>query len=236
MFMHIAICFLVNGFLRVGVQEALTDNYFKISTQLANEVTQTAYGKWCKEEKNVTETDAFEEKLVKSFDSCFLYNGRAYKKQRETMWSAYHILHSSEVYVSLWSDFLLNKVGVSEVSAIFCQYIGDYVPKELAKLHFPLSETENISESHETLTYEERNRLHYAAGYVPRSLKKKLVKSTHPHKKDLLLCLPNLLAQEEEDLDDDSSGWISAINRGGLTKVNNDTYELFVALELELQK
>ena len=85
------------------------------------------------------------------------------------------------------------------------------------------------------MTYEERNGLRYAAGYVPRSLKKKLTKSAHPHKKDLLLCLPNLLSQEE-DLDDDSSDWIGAIDRGGLTKVSNDTYQLFVAMEIELQK
>ena len=77
--------------------------------------------------------------------------------------------------------------------------------------------------------------MRYAAGYVPRSLNKKLAKSAHPHKKDLLLCLPNSLAQEE-DLDDDSSDWISAIDRGGLTKVNNDTYQLFVAMEMELRK
>jgi len=41
---------------------------------------------------------------------------------------------------------------------------------------------------------------------------------------------------EGDDLDDDSSNWIKAINRGGLTKVNNDTYQLFVAMEVELCK
>ena len=50
-----------------------------------------------------------------------------------------------------------------------------------------------------------------------------------------MLCLPNLLDQEE-DVDDDSSDWIDAINRGGLIKVNNDTYKLFVAMEVELRK
>ena len=214
----------------------MSDDCFKISSPLANEVLQTAavVEKWCKEVENTTEVNAFEEKLVKSFDSCFSYTGKVYKKQRETMWSSYHSLRSSKVYETLWSDFLLNKVGVSEVSVIFCQYVGDYVLKELAKIHFPLSETEKVVD-HETLTYEERNGLRYAAGYVPRSLKKKLAKSANPHKKDLMLCLPNLLDQEE-DVDDDSSDWIDAVNRGGLTKVNNDTYELFVAMEVELRK
>ena len=76
--------FLVNGFLRVGVQEALTDDCFKISSQLANEVLQTAEAveKWCKEVESVAEANAFEEKLVKSFDSCFSYKGKVCKKQR----------------------------------------------------------------------------------------------------------------------------------------------------------
>ena len=115
--------FLVNGFLRVGVQEALSNDCFKISSQSANEVLLTAEAveKWCKEVENVAEANAFEEKLVKSFDSCFSYKGKVYKKQRETMWSAYHNLRTSKVYQSLWSDFLLTKVGVTEVSVIFCQ-------------------------------------------------------------------------------------------------------------------
>ena len=52
------------------------------------------------------------------------------------------------MYETLWSD-------VSEVSVIFCQYVRDYVLKELAKIHFPLSETEEVV-NHESLTYEER--------------------------------------------------------------------------------
>ena len=200
--------------------------FFKIDCWLESLLDCSLYyeavEKWCKEVENVAEANAFEEKLVKSFDSCFSCKGKVYKKQRETMWSAYHNLRTSKVYQSLWSDFLLTKVGVTEVSVIFCQYIGDYVLKELAKICFPLSENKDITENHDALTYEERNGLRYAAGYVPRSLKKKLTKSAHPHKKDLLLCLPNLLSQEE-DLDDDSSDWIGAIDRGGLNKVSNDT-------------
>ena len=163
----------MNGLFRDGVQEVLSDDCFKISSPLANEVLKTAavVDKWCKEVGNGTEADAFEEKLVKSFDSCFSYSGKVYKKQRETMWSSYHSLRCSKTYETLWTDFLLNKVGVSEVSVIFCQSVGDYVLKELAKIHFPLSETEKVA-NYESLTYEEKNGLRYAAGYVPRSLKK----------------------------------------------------------------
>lgn len=39
----------------------------------------------------------------------------------------------------------------------------------------------------------ETNAVRYAAGYVPRSLKKKLTKSANPIKEDLLLCLAELI-------------------------------------------
>ena len=105
--------------------------------------------------------------------------------------------------------------------------------KALPKIHFPISgDIESTTET-ETLTYEEKNRLCYAAGYVPRTLKEK--KQLNAHKRDLLSCLPNFL-DKGEDLDDESNDWNKAINRGGLIKINNDTYELLVAMELELYK
>ena len=86
------------------------------------------------------------------------------------------------------------------------------------------------------LTRKETFGLRYAAGYIPRYLKRKLSKSSNPLKMDLLLCLDNLLITDQEDIMDDSKQWIDLIDRGGLAKVTNDCYELFVAMEKELRK
>ena len=75
------------------------------------------------------------------------------------------------------------------------------------------------------LTLEETFGLQYAAGYIPRSLRKKITKSKHPPKNDLLLCLFDLL-DEEDDADHDSKRWMESINCGGLTRVNNSTYDV----------
>ncbi len=48
--------------------------------------------------------------------------------------------------------------------------------------------------------------------------------STHPLKNDIQLCIFDLLDEGSES------------NRGGLTRVNNLTYELLVAMELELRR
>ena len=54
------------------------------------------------------------------------------------------------------------------------------------------------------LTYEEKNALYYAAGYIPRALRKQLERSKHEFKK-LILCLHELT--EDDGIDDDSQDW-----------------------------
>ena len=54
------------------------------------------------------------------------------------------------------------------------------------------------------------NAIRYTAGYVPRALKKKLIISGHKNKKDLLLCLNDLIACDGED-PGPSTEWIYAI-------------------------
>ena len=52
----------------------------------------------------------------------------------------------------------------------------------------------------------------------------------------LALCLLDLLDDGEESDIDESEDWIQLIDRGGLTNVNDVTYHLFVAMELEIRK
>ena len=87
------------------------------------------------------------------------------------------------------------------------------------------------------LTDEEIQALRYTAGYIPRSLKKKILKSScdHKQKQDLVLCLEDLLADETEE-PSESAEWLTALNRGGLLCVNNMTFEFFYAMELEFRK
>ena len=67
------------------------------------------------------------------------------------------------------------------------------------------------------------------------SIKEKLAKSAHPLKDDLQLCLCDLLDDGDEE-SDESKEWLEIVNRGGLTRVNNSTFELFVVMEKQLRK
>jgi len=85
------------------------------------------------------------------------------------------------------------------------------------------------------LTTEEVYAIRYAAGYIPRALTKKLNKTSHHLKDSLLLCLWDLLEDENEGTDE-SKIWVDEIDRGGLTKVNDVTYNVFLSMEMEIRK
>ena len=118
------------------------------------------------------------------------------------------------------------------MSAIFCQYVGNFIFKELIRVYHPITKLAE-SKSIQCLTYEETNALRYAAGYIPQVLKKKLSKSFHSLKEDVQLCLFDLLDDGDEETKQD---WVQLINQGGLTHVNNTTFEMFVAMEYELRQ
>ena len=87
------------------------------------------------------------------------------------MWTAYHKVRSSDTCDRL--ENLQESIKV-EMSPIFCQYTGHYVFKELIKLHHPIEPLSTVAI--EPLTHIEMCALWYAAGYVPRMLKKKAEK------------------------------------------------------------
>ena len=61
------------------------------------------------------------------------------------------------------------------------------------------------------------------------------ISSCNPLKDKLTLCLLDLLDDGEEEHDIYSScNWIDMIDRGGLTHVNNVTYNAFLSMELAL--
>ena len=86
-----------------------------------------------------------------------------------------------------------------------------------------------------SITTLELNALRYAAGYIPRALLKKLKKSAHPLNDELQLCLLDLLDDGDEE-GGTAEEWLNLIDRGSLKRVNESTFQVMVAMELELRK
>ncbi len=147
------------------------------------------------------------------------------------MWSTYHAVRTSKRYHEMWTSLLKHISAPS--SPILCQHLGDTMFEDLIALHYPKSDSCSVTSK--ALTLEEMYGLRYAAGYIVRAMKKKIQKSTHPLKSDIQLCIFDLLDEGCED-EDGSQNWVHAIDRGGLTRVNNITYEVFVAMEIKLRK
>ena len=84
--------------------------------------------------------------------------------------------------------------------------------KETIQKLFPVPKA-SLEEKLFEPTYEELSGIRYAAGWVVRS---KTSKSTKPDKIDLLVCLGDLLDDDEDEFQE-SQEWIDTIDRGGLT-------------------
>ena len=125
------------------------------------------------------------------------------------MWGARHQLRTSHLYKTLVSGFL--KSQRCKVDPIFYQFVGDQLCKVLLKEQCVLPVCERRPQADEPLSYGEKNAIRYTAGYIPTALKKKIDHSSHPLKKELLLCLLDLT--EECDVEDETCEWIRAIDR-----------------------
>ena len=96
----------------------------------------------------------------------------------------------------------------------------------MIRCRFPVRVQETQSCPKRKLSYNEKNALRYAAGYVMRHLKQKVKRSAHLLKDELEFCLTEL-TETDEDQDDESEDWVMAIDRGGLKHIRNMTYMMF---------
>ncbi|KAL5483889.1 hypothetical protein EMCRGX_G020308 [Ephydatia muelleri] len=125
---------------------------------------------------------------------------------------------------------------VSDVDRCFDppkKYVTECVLKVKIKTLFPIT-AHPVNVRLGTLSYEEKNALRYAAGYIPRAIRKKIAKSSNPAKQCIMLWLDDMLQSETEDHESDN--WIKLVDRGGLNHVSNAMYMAIVSMELEVQK
>ena len=75
----------------------------------------------------------------------------------------------------------------------------------------------------------------YVSGYVFRKLRDHIQSSCLSNKDNMISALMQL-AKDEMDEQGGTEDWVNLIDRGGLWHINNDTYDLFVTLEYEIQR
>ena len=198
-----------------NIQAVLQDEGFKVPSHEASHTLETARNliKWTSDSINETICLQFCEQLSYHLQECLPSSSS--KASREKMWGKYHQLRTSDAFQKLWENFLKTSQNDYNSDPIFYQYITTYMFRELIKKQFPAPSLPDSCNMQQCLTYEEKNALYYAAGYIPRALRKQLERSKHELKEELILCLHELT--EDDGIDDESQDWIKKIDRGGLS-------------------
>ena len=84
------------------------------------------------------------------------------------------------------------------------------------------------------LTFEEANAVRYVGGYVVHSLKQH--EDVFPILEELTDKSPRDSQENEDEPEGPAMEWIKSIDRGGLTRITTDAYQLFYAIELCTRK
>ena len=147
------------------------------------------------------------------------------------MFGYFHEMRNSSSFLLLWMNLFCEILGSQlKQSPIFYQYVTDVLFKEEVKRRFPVSTTATESSPLPALDYQERNAIRYAAGYVVRHLSKRLERTSHPLKEELVLCLVDMCT-DEDDEQGAFADWTKQVDRGGLKNVNDRTFHVFLAME-----
>ena len=221
---------LFSDLLQKGIQALIADPSFSLDIPPA----KYAYGiaekllRWLQYHKEIVAQ--FEGRMASMFDACIVCKGGLTKSRKQIL-AAYHALRVSDSYKEEWRH-LLRQGEVSDINPTFYQFVGHNMFTRLVMIHHPITIRERSAPP--PLTYEETNALRYVDGFIPRMLRKRLSKSTHPLREDIILCIHDLLDDGDEQ-NDETQDWVHSVDRGGLTLVNNVTFDVFIAIEGEIQ-
>ncbi len=179
---------------------------------------------WLMEDrKNRLTLDKFAEELIIMLKACLPKDllTRKSKKIREKMWEEYYKLRSSTGFTAFWKELLMPLEA--NPTPIFYQFVTDKVMEDLIKVHFVFNDDKGLAEEtstaidHDTadttssagLDYEERNALRYTAGYVLKSLLKKMERKSNGNAENKAVIINYLkqIIDEEIGTEDDRIGF-----------------------------
>ena len=179
--------------MRDAVSLVLKDEGFKLPSPQA----KTAYlcGEkfyiWLSVSSNSSKVYSFAKNLVYHIQGCVVES--CHSRSRERMWENYYKLRSSGEFRDMWTIFLCNSINV-EASPIFYQFVSDSILDVFINMNIAV--TSAGANTVLPIDYIEANAIRYVAGYVVRAVKKKCMRSAHPLKEQIVLCLCDM----EEDI------------------------------------
>uniref|UniRef100_A0A1X7U672 Uncharacterized protein n=1 Tax=Amphimedon queenslandica TaxID=400682 RepID=A0A1X7U672_AMPQE len=182
--------------LRSAVSAILKDKGFTLPSEKAQraKLCSERLLEWMEDNKQASEDFSF--KLIVSLKSC-CHHSRKVKPRthRQRMWKNYYKYCCSNDLKSAWDTFLKASIGFN-ACPVFFLFVTKVTMNEVIKKYFFIPNGECFQQEVASLGYEEVNALRYSSGYVIHSLLKKVKRSNHPKKEELILCLQELKEKE----------------------------------------
>ncbi len=176
-----------------AVKSVTLDSGFDIPTEKAQIARLTAERLLKYFETNEVQTVQFSETLISRISTCCTHNKAVTcRKLKERMWETFYKLCSEDDFRSMWMTFIQTSIGFTG-SPIFYVYVTRAILDDLVKLQFPVDDPSCCNSQASSPDFAELNALRYCGGYLVRSLKNKVKASASPLKKELLLCLDDLV-------------------------------------------
>ena len=246
LFLSLLVSFLyLIELLKDSVSSILVDDSF---TRLPSSAAQNAHTTatqlllWCDVTENASVLDTFAADIWTLFNDVVNSADMLVSKlNKDKLWKSFHTLRTSESYEAKWIVFLKVSTTVKPCP-IFYQYVSDYFFKLYLKSKIFHPGSYGITQctssaSTDMLSFNEENALRYISGYVIKSLYKKVKRSSHPSKEELLLCLCDLADDFGDDYEGHSSEWTSLLDRSGaLEYVSNLCYSFMKTVEICVRK
>lgn len=220
-----------------AVQQCNSNNSFSLSSEqakialsLCRELSSNFYPKSTEQTRRACNN------IITLLEKC-IPTGKFRQRWREKMWKEYHRIRMSELFTASWSDLFISMTGTKDNIELLYQHISDIIFENLlsAPSLTPDVTTTSTTQSVD-ITYEEENALRYISGYVIFKIKKKLTKSKHSLRKELLIGLNDFVEDNDSRSTGFSADWVSLVDRGGLCKVTEDVYTFFYEMEVVLRR
>ena len=208
------------------LKDVLEDDSFKISSSVVKSARQTAASllEWCDKTENKAIISKFMKYVTDKLSEA-VKSSSTKRFNKEKIWQRYFTLRSSNEFIQKWKWFLVQ--AELPATPVLFQHSTDLLFQSIIKETYQVKNSDNPNEDI-SMTDDEKNVLHYVAGYVCRHLRKKIERSSHPFKEELV--------KGDSDDDDEDMGtveeWTNIIDRGGLW---HTTYSFFLAIEEEIR-
>ena len=148
------------------------------------------------------------------------------------MWERFNEFVTSTRYKEKWLS-LLSILGMDGVPiAVIAQHVAHVLLDSMIIKLIPQKKNETINAE---LSTDEEEAIRYTCGYIVKALKKKLAKQYS------MVAVLDAMHPGEDDGNSENflsytSNWIARVDRGGLYKVNDETFLLVTWMELTLRE